>query len=332
MYLNFRAVDATSQSVWTQLFDEYWPDYYKWWVRDGILQRPSYLAGLSAIKEFMPEMLPIYEQACDWAGGDDLAARFLSHYRPPAYIRACSQAVWPGKNASLIRNYDYNPHAFDSLIMLSRWQGRTILGTSDCLLGLVDGINDLGLSVSLTFGGRHNTGDGFGVPLVLRYVLQTCETAYEASETLARIPTHMSYNVTVLDAEGRYRTIQMAPDRPAMITNAAVATNHQTGFQWNQETHFTATVERERYLLQRLSVRSDSEEKFKAAFLRAPLYSTAYAEGFGTLYTAAYKAKDLSLQMLWPGHSWRHTLHGFTNSAIRVHVPEGRKTRPPRSG
>lgn len=270
----------------------------------------------------MPELVPLYQQACEWVGGNDLQARFLSHYRPPAYISACSQAVWPSDSPMLIRNYDYNPHAFDSLVLLTRWQGRTVLGTSDCLLGLVDGINDLGLSVSLTFGGRTATGDGFGVPLLLRYVLQTCETAVEASEALARIPTHMSYNVTVLDAKGHFRTVQLAPDKTAVITNAAVATNHQAGFQWDQQTHFTATVERERYLLQRLTLRADTEKAFKKAFLQAPLYSTAFSKGFGTLYTAAYKPKELSMQVLWPAAGWSHSLTSFKDSSIRIDVPD----------
>ena len=88
------------------------------------------------------------------------------------------------------------------------------MGTSDGLWGLVDGMNDAGLAISLTFGGRRVVGDGFGVPLILRYVLQTCETAEEAGEVLARVPTHMSYNVTVLDAKRNYLTAMMAPDRP----------------------------------------------------------------------------------------------------------------------
>lgn len=322
MHLNFRAVDASSAEVFSALFAEYWPDYRQWWSKDGVTARPSYLAGLTAIKRHMPELLPLYKQVCDWVGGNDLQARFLSHYRPPTYISACSQAVWPGDSPSLVRNYDYNPHSFDSLVLLTNWQGRTVLGTSDCLIGLVDGINDLGLSISLTFGGRHVAGDGFGMPLVLRYVLQTCGTAEQASQVLSRIPVHMSYNVTVLDAKGHYRTVQMAPDRGAVITHAAVATNHQTGFQWDQQTRFTATVERERYLLQRLTLRADSEQAFKQAFLRAPLYSTAFAEGFGTLYTAAYKPENLSMQVLWPGASWTHTIPEFKNSTIQIHVPE----------
>ena len=164
---------------------------------------------------------------CELAGGGDLEARFLSFHAPPAYLSACSQAIWPGKEPLLVRNYDYNPRAFDKLVLHTYWQGRRVMGSSDGLWGLVDGINDAGLAVSLTFGGRRVVGTGLGVQLILRYVLQTCDTAVEAAASLARIPTHMSYNVTVLDRQGTYRTVLMAPDRPAQITHAAVATNHQ---------------------------------------------------------------------------------------------------------
>ena len=58
---------------------------------------------------------------------------------------------------------------------------------SDCLWGLLDGINDSGLAVSLTFGGRKDVGDGFAIPLVVRYVLETCDTVAEARAALARV-------------------------------------------------------------------------------------------------------------------------------------------------
>ena len=45
---------------------------------------------------------------------------------------------------------------------------------SDCLWGLLDGVNDAGLAVSLTFGGRRDVGDGFGIPIVVRYLLEVC--------------------------------------------------------------------------------------------------------------------------------------------------------------
>ena len=227
---------------WAGLFAEYWPHYRRWWLKEGESARPTFAECRRALKTHMPEIVPLYEDLCEQAGGGDHAARFLSFYCPPPYLSGCSQAIWGGKEPVMVRNYDYNTSAFDSLLLHTAWQGRKVMGTSDGLFGLVDGVNDAGLSISLTFGGRRVVGVGFGVPLILRYVLQTCETTEHASAVLARMPTHMSYNVTVLDRKRKYLTALMAPDRPAIITNASVATNHQENVEWISHARFTATV------------------------------------------------------------------------------------------
>lgn len=324
MQMNWRAIsEASPGPKWAGLFHDYWPAYKRWWLREGAEARPSYLQGVKALRTHMPEILPLYEELCETAGGGDLASRFLSFYCPPPYLSGCSQAIWPGKEPVLVRNYDYNPRAFDSVVLRTEWQGRKVMGISDGLFGLVDGINDAGLAVSLTFGGRRVVGRGFGVPLIIRYILQTCTTAQEAGEALARIPTHMSYNVTVIDAKRNYRTALMAPDRDAQITHGAVATNHQERVEWESHARFTATVERERFLLQRLTLHVEPLDKFIRAFLRPPLYSAAYSAGFGTLYTAIYRPKKLRLELRWPHGEWNFDLKKFEEGALRIHTPDG---------
>lgn len=313
--------EDTPGPKWAGLFAEYWPDYRQWWLKEGETARPTYAQSKRALVEHMPELLPLYEQLCALAGGGDLAARFLSFYCPPPYLSGCSQAIWTGKEPVMVRNYDYNPNAFDQLVLCTGWQGRRVLGTSDGLWGLVDGVNDAGLAISLTFGGRRVVGEGFGVPLILRYVLQTCATVEQASAVLARVPTHMSYNVTVLDRKRNYATAMMAPDRPALITHAAVATNHQENVEWVSHARFTATVERERYLLQRLRLHKDPEEKFINAFLKPPLYSTAFQQGFGTLYTAIYRPRKKEMELRWPGTVWPMSMDRFTEGARNVILP-----------
>lgn len=307
---------------WAGLFNEYWPSYHQWWSREGESARPKYMECRKALEAHMPEIVPLYDQLCELVGGGDQQARFLSFYCPPPYLSGCSQAIWPGAQPVMVRNYDYDPKAFDSLILRTKWHGRGVMGTSDGLWGLVDGCNDAGLSISLTFGGRRVVGEGFGVPLILRYVLQTCKTAEEAGEVLARVPTHMSYNVTVLDAKRRYLTAMMAPDRDAVITRAAVATNHQESVEWVSHARFTATVERERYLLQRLTLHRETEEKFIRAFLKPPLYSTAFSVGFGTLYTAVYRPRKREMEVHWPGATWSFSLKNFQEGSRVIAVPE----------
>ena len=196
----------------------------------------------------MPELLPTYERLVELAGGGDIAARFLTLYRPPAYMRGCSQAVWTGPPPLLVRNYDYSPQLFEGTVLHTAWNGRTVIGTGDCLWGLVDGMNEDGLAVSLSFGGRREVGEGFGVPLLLRYILEFCSTTKESVEVLCRVPTHMSYNVTVLDRQGDYKTVFIAPDRKPQVRDLAMTTNHQQGVEWHQHARASATLERERAL------------------------------------------------------------------------------------
>ncbi|MEW9918021.1 C45 family autoproteolytic acyltransferase/hydrolase [Marimonas sp. MJW-29] len=313
--------EETPGPKWSGLFAEYWPDYRKWWLREGETARPTYAECTRALRLHMPELMPIYDQLCRLAGGGDHAARFLSFYNPPPYLSGCSQAIWAGKEPVMVRNYDYNPNAFDQLVLHTSWQGRKVLGTSDGLWGLVDGVNDAGLAISLTFGGRRVVGQGFGVPLILRYVLQTCTNVDEAVDVLARVPTHMSYNVTVLDKKRNYATAMMAPDRKTLITHAAVATNHQENVEWVSHARFTATVERERFLLHRLRLHKDPEDKFINAFLKPPLYSTAFSVGFGTLYTAVYRPRKGEMELRWPGTVWPLSLNDFVEGAREVLVP-----------
>jgi predicted choloylglycine hydrolase len=49
-------------------------------------------------------------------------------------------------------------------------------------------INGAGLTVSLTFGGRPEVGEGFGIPLGIPYVLEVCRTV----DQIDRIDAHSS--------------------------------------------------------------------------------------------------------------------------------------------
>ncbi|MEQ8395829.1 C45 family peptidase [Thalassobaculum sp.] len=322
MDLTFSALNDHTGRRWQGLFERLWPAYRSWYLQDGVEARPSYFECRQALRTHMPELVPVWERLVDLAGGGDLPARLLSLYDPPAYLTGCSQAVWSGADPLLVRNYDYNSRAFDAVVLRSNWTDKAIMGTSDCLIGLVDGINDAGLAVSLTFGGRRVVGRGFGVPIILRYVLETCETVEQAGRVLARVPTHMAYNVTVLDAERKWLTVYLSPDRPPVITHAAVATNHQERVEWISHARQTATVERERYLLTRLALHEESEARFISAFLRPPLYSLAFERGFGTLYTAAMWPRRREMAYRWPSAEWRLNLNAFEESSMAVTYPK----------
>lgn len=322
MDLVFETVsEAKPGPKWQSLFETLWPAYERWFLSDGIEARQTYLAGHRAFKAHMPELFPTYENLCELVGGGDLAARFLSFYCPPAYLSGCSQAIWPGNEPMLVRNYDYAPALCDGLILHSKWNNRRVLGMADGLFGLVDGINESGLAVSLTFGGRTIVGDGFGVPIILRYVLEFCSTAKEAVSALKRIPCHMAYNVTVVDKSGKYSTVYLSPDREAVVTDQRVATNHQEHVEWHKHARATATVERERFLLQRLTLHDEPANRFIGAFQKPPLYSTAFGRGFGTVYTAVYWPERGAAEYRWPGVKWKQTLKSPDEGKRHIRFP-----------
>ncbi len=182
-----------------------------------------------------------------------------------------------------------------------------------------DGVNDAGLAVSLTFGGRPQVGEGFGIPLVIRYVLQVCETVEQAVQALRRIPVHMSYNVTVLDRGGSRATVYLAPDRPAHVTGRAVATNHQDRVEWAPYAAATRTVERQAQLEELLAAGADVPA-VAAALLRPPLYATRFGAGFGTLYTAEYRPAEGIARYYWPGQTWTHALDRLGPGSIQVRL------------
>ena len=328
----FRAAEALDLGpAWQAVFEETWPHYKAWFLREGEAARPSFATSVRMLRAHMPELVPAYEQVVALAGGGDLAARMLSLYKPPPYLAACSQGVWTREGGPmLVRNYDYAPSRFEGLVWLTRLLGKRVIGMSDCLWGLLDGMNEDGLAVSLTFGGRRVLGDGFGIPIVLRYLLETCATIDEARAVLARLPYSLSHNLTLTDRSGGVLTAYLSPDREPIFRAFPAATNHQGIVEWPEQAKATRTIEREQTIVRLLDDPAVDATSFVDAFLRAPLFSTAYANGFGTLYTAVYRPGSRSVSYRWPGESWQQSLASFTPGTRSVRLSGGADRPGPR--
>ncbi len=321
----FRAMEEFDVGPkWQGVFDLAWPEYRRWFLQEGEEARPSYATSVRMLRAHMPELMPVYEGLVDLAGGGDLAARMLSIYKPPPYLAGCSQGVWTGEGGPvLVRNYDYAPSRLEGVIWHSRLLEHRVIGMSDCLWGLLDGMNDAGLAVSLTFGGRRVLGDGFGIPLVVRYVLETCVSTAEAQATLARLPYNLSHNLTIVDRAGEVVTAYLSPDREPLFSRSPVATNHQGIVEWPEQARATRTLEREQSILELLQAPGATAEDLAAAFLQPHLYSTSYDRGFGTLYTAVYRLAALQMEYRWPGFAWPQSFDWFEEGAHEEVLAEG---------
>ena len=321
--LTFEAVRELSPGVkWQALFERHWPRYRSWFLHDGEHERPSYAESRRALAEHMPELLGVYDELCKLAGGGDLEARMLAMWRPPSYLSGCSQGVWTRGKPMLVRNYDYSPERFEATIVFTGWGGRWVIGMSDCLWGLLDGVNDAGLAVSLAFGGRRVIGNGFGIPLVVRYLLQVCESVAEARAVLQRLPYNLAHTLTLADRSGDIATAYLAPDRGVVLRPIGVATNHQAEVDWPEHARATRTLERESRIVALLEHDAVDSESFAAAFLHSPLYSTEYERGLGTLYTAVYRPNTGDAEYRWPRLVWRHSFRDFDEGTRTVRLLE----------
>jgi len=312
---------GTIDTQWQAVFDDYWPAYKAWYrqKKSADINPQALKQGHRQLAMIMPEMLPLYESFREASNDCPVAAQFLTGYQPPAYLVSCSQAVLLDEEPLLIRNYDLSPDLSENLVTKSNWLGQEVIGSNECLWGLDDGMNKSGLAASLTFGGSNKVGKGFGIPFILRYMLQTCESVKQAIKVLQRVPSHMAYNVTLVDRQGAFATVMVAPGQAAIVTHEPCITNHQTRVTWPQQAVFSRTLERKRFLDEFLARGKVNEQQLRKAFLTTPLRSANYPQKFGTVYTAVYKPLSETMSYLWPAEQcWQHSFDDFNASKKTV--------------
>lgn len=302
--VTFRTIDeAQPGPKMAAVFAQRAVAYATWYLQDGDELRPSVAEGLEALRAHMPELVPAYEaMTAEVGGGDPVAARMFTMWRPPGAAIACSQAVLREgeRGARLVRNYDYPAELMDAVILRSKLGDRQVIGVTDAVWGLCDGMNDRGLAVSLTFGGRASMGEGFGVPIVVRYLLETCDTVADARAALARLPIAHTHNLTIVDAEGDVITAYLNPDRPVSFRRLPLAVNHQWAVESWDPFLAESTLQREWWLLRLLDDPHVDHDRFLGAFLVPPLYSLAHDVGRGTVYTAVYDPGEGDITYVWP--------------------------------
>lgn len=318
--LTFHAIrDEGDGAALAPLFKARWPSYLRWYLGEGDRARPTYAECARQMKAHMPELVPAWERLSARltahvgkdAGGGDLVARFLSLWNPPAFISGCTQAIWTRDRPALIRNYDYPPDLTDATLLHARFTETATLAMSDCLWGALDGINEHGLCVSLAFGGRRSKGDGFGIALVLRYILETCATAAQALKVLQRVPVHLPYNLAILDRAGDWRTVFISPDRAPEVRREPYSANRQDSTAWPEDDRVADTVRREALLENVMANPAETRERLLERFTEKPIYRPVKPGDWGTLYTACYQPEARSVELRWPNASWSQSITAF---------------------
>jgi predicted choloylglycine hydrolase len=286
---------------WVNYYQNVKDGYLDWFLKEGSVKRPKLSECRTALEKYMPEFVPLWEHLTSITKASDDEARMLSMYCPSTYKRGCSQAAWTRYSPVLVRNYDYSPELFEGRIQKNNWNKTQVISVSDCLWGALDGINEHGLCISLSYGGSDIIGVGFGVSLVTRYALDFCKTTNEAIEVFKKIPINMAYNITLMDSFNHVVTIEVSPVEDIKISAKPFAVNQQGGFDLNSYGLFSNSEERQQTIKELLFDPLISIESFISAFSYSPLFSTDYDKGFGTLYTAIYNPLLRACEYRLPG-------------------------------
>lgn len=291
---------------WACLHDATRAAYHAWYLAPGSGTRPTLEVARARLEEHMPELVPVWTRLVELTGDDEVSARLLTMWEVPPFVSGCSQAVLPGPEPILTRNYDYDPALFEGVVTSTNYSGRRrVTGTSDLLWGLLDGMNEDGLVVSLAWGGRPGAAAGFAIPLVLRYLLETCSTVSESVTTLRRVPVAQAYNLTLADTTGAHASVFVAPGEAPVASSLPATTNHRLGTVEHPE-QAAPIRSRERQVVLTGALRSSgSPEELVRTFLTPPVRSDRWAAGFGTLYTACYEPAVGQVTYHWPGSTWQ---------------------------
>ena len=128
----------------------------------------------------MPELVPAWERMVELAGGGDVAARMLSLYDPPPLLTGCSQAVFARPEPLLVRNYDFDPTRLEGVIYATELRAPRCSGCATACGACWTGSTTPASPSRSRSAGAARSGPGFAVPLVVRYLLEVCDTTAEA--------------------------------------------------------------------------------------------------------------------------------------------------------
>lgn len=282
--------ELTLGATWVEHSQVSLSAYRTWYQNFNGRQSLDPELALQAIDQYFPKFAKTFEQMINLLSLTSQDVSLLSFFCPPIINFACSQAAWCHQYPVLVRNYDYFSDLSEGRYLHSRWHKAHVIASSDCLWGALDGMNEFGLSGSVTLVGTEKLSEGFSAPVVLRYILEFCTNTQEAVDTLLKIPLCTAYNFTFLDTQFNAKTVEVNPVTGIHISSSPVATNHQGEVDEFRTPHLYDSSLRKQSLLSLLASPYTSLDSFIDAFAYYPLFKAVSYSDTSTLYTAIYNS------------------------------------------
>jgi len=187
------------------------------------------------------------------------------------------------------RNYDFKPRRYGARFIAVQPTGSyASMGSSELLTGRLDGMNEHGLVIGLHLVRTRPRLPGLSCVLIVRIILDRCATTAEAVALLRKIPHAMSYNYSVLDADGTAAVVEAVPGCVAVRTGPWLAcTNHFQSPLLRPLNRHAAHSQRRLPALEKWATEGLAAEAMFATFNRStsPAFHHGYRHGSGTMHT-----------------------------------------------
>lgn len=197
----------------------------------------------------------------------------------------------------MMRNYDNAPASYEGRFVLFQPTdgGYATVGPSMQITGRTDGMNEKGLAMGYNFTNRIGSNDGFVCNMIGRIILQTCATIEEAVTLLKNIPHRHAFSYIMLDQSGDSVIVE-ASSRQVKARKGHICTNHFEQLREENRYRLDDSLKREKALKEGQVHVTDSYSAFRLLnHSEHGVYSNKYGAWAGTLHTAGYFPKDMSV-------------------------------------
>jgi len=200
------------------------------------------------LSELDPGLLNEMKGFSDAAGipYTEVVVKMSTYGLKPAMPGACTQiALLPERTANrhmlVARSYDFSDIRVLTdrrLVLLSPEGSQASIGTSQYYFGRYDGMNSAGLYIGMSAAlGKGYQKEGFFFPMVVRILLDSCQSADAALQLIQKIPHSASYNYLIADVSNAY-VVEVSPPKLAIRQaekGLLIATNHYVSPSMKEE-------------------------------------------------------------------------------------------------
>jgi predicted choloylglycine hydrolase len=253
------------------------------------------------------------------------------YYHQLTYLKPhCSQFYLPAKfmadgHPMMARNYEFAPFAEDFAVIKLKPTGRYAhIGGTIALFGRSEGINECGLTVSMTSSGmpvgnmpgmKSPALKGLQFWAVIRELLETCANVGEALKKIETMPLAYNINLLLADSAGHvalYETQDGAHAAIQTLEKALHATNHPIVEPFCAQTPTAMRNSIQRYeTIAAFLNKAESDQALMLGDVKK-LLLTAYPNGlncsfydayFGTIKSVIMDIQTRQYQICWGGNA-----------------------------